>query len=222
MYLGPAPDAAPQETSATRIAYTRLSRMIVTGELAPGTRLKIETLREVLEVGASPIREALSLLTSDQLVVRLDQRGFRTAETSRENFEEILDLRCTLEAKALRQSMERADEAYAEQLILAHHRMATSPAQDRDLFERRHKDFHLALIAACDGPLLLRFCAQLYDLNIRYRYIAGAAADYVGRNVADEHQGILDAVLARDVARAQRLLIEHYKATGAFLSERID
>ena len=71
-------------------------------ELAPGEKLKIDGLRRRLETGASPIREALSLLTSDNLVERLDQRGFRTAEVSAENFHEILVLRCTLEDLALR------------------------------------------------------------------------------------------------------------------------
>ncbi|WP_299192435.1 GntR family transcriptional regulator [uncultured Litoreibacter sp.] len=221
MYLGSDSNNPPSENSATRVAYNRLRRMIVTGDLAPGTRLKIESLREALGVGASPIREALSLLTSDQLVVRLDQRGFRTADTSLENFEEILELRCTLEAKALRQSMEKATESYSEALIVAHHRMTRAEDQGREVFEQRHKEFHLALIGNCGSPLLLRFCDQLYDLNIRYRYIAGASSDYDGRNVSEEHQSILQATLGGDIKGARTQLIDHYRSTGAFLSKRI-
>lgn len=58
----------------------------------------------LLDMGASPICEALSLLTSDMLVERIGQRGFRAAPASPANFEEILKLRCTLEDMALRQS----------------------------------------------------------------------------------------------------------------------
>lgn len=221
MYLGDDPNVQPVENSATRVAYNRLRRMIVTGALAPGAKLKIDNLRDTLDLGASPIREALSLLTSDQLVVRLDQRGFRTAETSRENFEEILELRCTLEGKALRQSMKHASDEHSETLILAFHRMTRVPNTDPERFEQRHKAFHMALIGNCGSPLLLRFCDQLYDLNIRYRYIAGASSNYDGRNVADEHQQIMDAVLGGDARKAEKLLISHYRATGSFLSKRI-
>ena len=70
-------NAEGKESSATRSAYVSLREMILTGKLAAGEKLKIEQLRAMLDTGASPVREALSLLTSDMLVERLDQRGFR-------------------------------------------------------------------------------------------------------------------------------------------------
>jgi len=193
----------------------------LTGDLAPGEKLKIEDLKQKLGLGATAIREALSQLSSEQLVIRLDQRGFRAAEANRADFEELLDLRCTLESKALRQSIANADDEWLESLLLVHHRMTRAKAQGREVFEQKHKDFHMALIGQSNSPLLLRFCSQLYDLNIRYRYIAGGPAGYDKRDVAAEHQAILDAVLARDVETADRLLMEHYRTTGAFLSARL-
>ncbi|MGJ8610596.1 MAG: FCD domain-containing protein, partial [Octadecabacter sp.] len=84
-------------------------------------------------------------------------------------------------------------------------------------FEREHKNFHMELIGNCNSPLLLRYCSQLYDLNIRYRFLAGRSIDYKGRKVNDEHQDILDAVVAGESDRAAELLGSHYKTTGAFL-----
>ena len=80
----------------------------------------------------------------------------------------------------------------------------------------------MALIGNCNSPLLLRFCVQLYDLNIRYRYLAGRSAGYQGRKVDDEHKQILDAVIAGHVDEAENLLRSHYETTGAFLSVYID
>ena len=68
--------------SATTLAYNKLRWLILTGDLAPGEKLKISALRDMLKTGASPVREALSLLVSDQLVVRHEQRGFSAAATS--------------------------------------------------------------------------------------------------------------------------------------------
>ncbi len=191
--------------------------MLLTGGLAPGEKLKIDRLRKVLDVGASPIREALSLLVSDQLVVRHEQRGFQAALTSRENFDEILSLRSTLEGKALRKSMERATPEWIEDLVLIHHRMTRTKSEGVEAFEVEHKNFHMALIGNCNSPLLIRICDQLYDLNIRYRYIAGRSKDYKGRRVDDEHQDILNAVIAEDPSEAVRLLLLHYERTGDFL-----
>ena len=98
-------EAINSPQSSTQRAYHILRDRIITGRIPPGQRLKIDTLKESLDTGASPIREALSLLTSDQLVDRIDQRGFRVAESSREQFREILDLRCNLEDLAVRDSL---------------------------------------------------------------------------------------------------------------------
>jgi DNA-binding GntR family transcriptional regulator len=171
-----------------------------------------------LDTGASPVREALSLLTSDLLVERLDQRGFRAAETNRENFVEILTLRCELEEMALRQSIANADEAWEDALVLAHHKMVREGRENLEAFEERHKVFHMALLANCRSPILLKFCSQLYDLNIRYRYIAGRALDYQKRDVSSEHAAILDAAVQREADLASERLLSHYRQTGAFLN----
>jgi DNA-binding GntR family transcriptional regulator len=217
MIVSITPDPASTQSSATQLAHNKLRDLILTGELAPGEKLKIDRLRKILGTGASPIREALSLLTSDQLVVRHEQRGFSAAETSRDNFQEILHLRCALESMALRQGLESQTDEWIERLIVVHHRMARYQASHADEFEQEHKNFHMALISNCNSPLLLRYCSQLYDLNIRYRFLAGRSFDYKGRKVDDEHQKILDAVVAGNADLSVNLLVSHYETTGAFL-----
>lgn len=204
--------------SSTLRAYMALRREIIFGRIAPGERLKVEVLKERLDTGSSPVREALSLLTSDQLVERIDQRGFRVAPVSAEQFREILDLRCRLEELALRDSLARGGTEWEESLVLVHHRLARTDRSDTELFETRHRAFHMGLIGACGSPILLRFCGQLYDLNVRYRYLAGTSSDYGNRDVAAEHRAIFEAAVARDADRAVALLVEHYRRTGAFLA----
>jgi len=211
----------PSSQSSTQRAYLALRSDIIFGRVAPGERLKIDTLKEVLDTGASPVREALSLLTSDQLVDRIDQRGFRVAATSREQFQEILDLRCRLEDLALRDSVAHGTAEWEEALVLAHHYMLRARLKDQEEFETCHKAFHMALLAGCTSPILLRFCAQLYDLNVRYRYLAGKSKDYERRDVDAEHKGILDAAINRDTELVCERLMEHYRNTGAFLAQQI-
>lgn len=211
-------DLATSEGSATQRAYHTLRHMIVTGVLKPGEKLKIDGLRKRLETGASPIREALSLLTSDNLVERHDQRGFTAAAISDENFQEILVLRSTLEDLALRESIANATQDWEESIVLAHHRMVRAEGGDMEQFEKFHKAFHMALLANAASPIMLKYCSQLYDLNIRYRYLAGSTLSYKHRDVGDEHAGVLDAAVARNADTASERLLNHYKLTGAFLA----
>lgn len=214
------PPVSPPVVSATQSTYQAIRQMIITGDLAPGEKLKIEHLKDRLQTGASPIREALTLLVSDQLVERLDQRGFRAAPVSQDNFSEILKLRCALEDMALRDSIAAADDTWEEALVLAHHRMARVDTGDIATFEERHKTFHVALLANCGSPILLRYCSQLYDLNVRYRYLAGRSQNYGTRDVPREHREILEAAVARNVDLASQRLLSHYQQTGTFLRER--
>ena len=211
----------PRSTqSTTQRAYLELRDAIITGKMAPGERLKVDVLKGTLATGASPVREALSLLTSDQLVERLDQRGFRVAQADQAQFQEILGLRCHLEDLALRESLQNGDADWEESLVLAHHRMSRAQNDHSVEFEAHHKAFHMALLDACASPILMRFCGQLYDLNVRYRFLAGRAKSYKARDVAAEHREILHAAVDRDVKKATELLLIHYRSTGAFLVEQ--
>lgn len=212
-------DTGGKETSATRTAYLSLREMILSGALPPGQKLKIEDLRRRLETGASPVREALSLLTSDMLVERIDQRGFRAAPASLANFEEILSLRCTLDDMALRKSIARTSPDWEESLVLAHHRMKRVAGSDT--FEDAHKSFHMALLSNADTPMLERYCSQLYDLNIRYRYLAAGGKSYQNRDIAAEHESILNAALNSDANTTSKALLSHYRLTGAYLSSQL-
>lgn len=213
--------------SMTSQIYARLRSDIMSGELAPGSKLKIEELRKAYDVGTSPIREALSLLTSDHFVDRMDQRGFRVAKISADEFDELLKTRCWLEERALRESIGNGDSTWEEQVVLSAYRLSRVPRTEKgDHFianaewERRHKHFHATLISACGSTILQKFCNQLYDQNVRYRQLSGSKA-YPTRDVAAEHGAICDAALARDANSAAELLVAHYTRTGNFLRDQL-
>lgn len=219
------PEKATPETngsSLTTQAFRKIYSMIIQGDLKPGEKLKIESLRNTLGVGASPLREALSLLTAEQLIERIDQRGFRVSHINSEAFDELLKTRCWLEERALRESMQSKDPDWEEQVLLAHHRLKRPDRtlEDGSLnseWEDQHKAFHMSLLSACGSSILLKICDQLYDQNIRYRNVSGI---YVSaeRKVGDEHSAILDYVLKGDEDKAVEELLSHYRKTGKLLS----
>jgi DNA-binding GntR family transcriptional regulator len=219
--------AGTDSTSITAKVYGRVRADILTGVFEPGQKLKIDELRQTYGSGSSPIREALSLLTSDKLVERVDQRGFRVALVSAEAFDELLTTRCWLEERALSESIARGDKDWEERVVLAeYHLSRTERSTSRNAFianqewERRHKAFHMALISASGSSILLNFCDQLYDQNIRYRHVAGRVA-YPKRNIEKEHKAIMQAALDRDATAAVASLLDHYQGTGSFLTKAL-
>lgn len=207
--------------SLTSLAHYRIREMVISGELPPGARIQIDILRTKLDMGASPVREALSILSSEQLVVRNEQRGFWTPEISAEDFGVLLDTRCRVEAMAFADAMARGGPEWEERIVLLQYRLNALDRQaNAKAWEDAHRQFHAALISACPSRYLLNFCAQLYDLAVRYRNVASLAA-YPERKISEEHAAIASAALSRDTDRAVALLVDHYRTTGDFLYQKL-
>jgi len=210
-----------QHRSLTSLAHARIREMVLSGALPPGSRIQIDALRKSLDMGASPVREALSILSSEQLVVRHEQRGFRAPDISAADFAILLDTRCRVEGIAFTDAIRDGGAEWEERIVLLQYRLKSLDRnEDAGAWEIAHRDFHAALIAACPSPYLLNFCKQLYDLAVRYRNIASVAA-YPVRKIEDEHSLIAEAALARETDAAVGLLLDHYKKTGQFLFQRL-
>ena len=82
--------------------YAQLRSDVVSGVCLPGAPLRIEDLRERYGASSSPLREAMFRLAAEGFLVLSSQRGFRTAEVSREELADLTDRRRDLEVRALR------------------------------------------------------------------------------------------------------------------------
>jgi DNA-binding GntR family transcriptional regulator len=211
-------DHAPATLAST--VYDRLRADILTGELEPGRKLRIEFLGKRYHTGHSPIREALNRLSSDGLVERRDQRGFLVAAASAEDLAELTKARCWLEGLALSESIAARTQAWEEGVVIAYHRLSRAPRsmspkvyRENPEWESLHRAFHLSLIAGCGSRWLLVFCAQLADQSYRYRRIAFQRA-FPLRNNTHGHQAIMDAALEGNTDKAVRLLQMHLRFTA--------
>jgi DNA-binding GntR family transcriptional regulator len=213
--------------SRTSDIYDRIRDDIICGRLAPGLKLKIDRLRDDYGVGATPIREALSLLTADGLVERLEQRGFRVAEMSDAEFGELLALRCWVEERAIRQAIATGGKEWEEGIVVARFHLSRTPRVPPDVnpaanaeYEKCHRAFHRSLVSACGSNTLLRLWNQLYNDANRYRYTARLSS-YERPDIGAEHDEIAAAVLTRDGDLAVQRLIAHYRRTGELLHRTI-
>ncbi len=205
--------------------YDRLQTDILTGKLQPGFKLRLKDLIEMYETGNSPLREALNRLSANGMVVREENRGFRVPPASSDELMELTRTRCWLEEIALRESIAKGDSVWEERIVLAFHWLARSARNKKKSsmtstpeWENHHREFHLALISACDSSILIRFCAELHQRSFRYRNLA-EVVEYRDRHEIEEHEELQKAVLNRDADKAVELLKRHYTVTSEILLE---
>lgn len=199
-------------------AYLRLREDIIQGKYESGARLRVEHLKDDYGVGAGTLREALSLLVSDLLVIAEGQRGFSVAPLSLTDLDDLTRTRILLESEALRLSLRHGDDEWEAQLVAAFHRLSiveqrirrTAP-QLRE-WEARNKTFHAALIDACQSHWLRRMLVILYRQSERYRRFA-IAKGTLKRDLHAEHTEIFEAAIKRDEKRAVAALVRHVDLT---------
>lgn len=217
-----------EEATGTTLANSlaiRLRASIMKGEIAPGERLNLGELKARFGISFSPLREALTRLAAEGLVVAEGQRGFHVAPVSEENLEELIRLRCMAETMALRESIRLGDDRWEEVLVAAHYRLCRVNPDRADTaadqaWESAHRAYHLALVSACRMPLLLKFCSTLHDLSDRYRrlFLMQAPRD---KRVPTEHLEMYEAALVRNADKAASILEEHIRRTGVNIQRAI-
>lgn len=83
-------------------------------------------------------------------------------------------------------------------------------------WEEHHREFHIALISACDSSILMDFCSELSQRSFRYRNLA-EVVEYRDRHELEKHRQLQEAVLNRDANKAVDLLKKHYTVTSQIL-----
>lgn len=220
------PRTVPDGSSLTQGAYERLRADLLACRLRPGARLKIGELCRTHSVGLSAVREALSRLTSEGLVVAEPQRGFRVAPISADELRDLTGVRARIEGMCLERAIAVGDVGWESRLVAASHRLSRTPEREagdpqrmNEEWSAAHAAYHEALVAACDSPWLLRLRGILYAQSERYRRLSVPLAG-VARDLDREHREIMEAALARDAGRAEALMTEHIEPTTRVLLGR--
>ncbi|MDP3519739.1 MAG: FCD domain-containing protein [Hydrogenophaga sp.] len=200
-------------------AFTRLRKDVLIGTFAAGTKLKVEELQQAYGFSSSPLREALSRLAQEGLVRADERRGFRVAPLSGDDLADITRMRLMLDVQALEDAIREGDDAWEAAIVAAFHRLekvesrlSDGPVILDDEWSALHRDFHLALLAACPSERQRAWSASLFDQAERYRRFSGRYRKSLKRK-STEHKRLMEATLKRDAATACALLTEHILGT---------
>lgn len=210
----------PQKLTQADAAYQQIRAEILDGRLLPGAKLNIKALEGRLDVSLGAIREALSRLSAEGMVLAEAQRGYRVSSISPEELIDLTRTRIEVESLCLSKAMKHGDVEWESRIVAAAHRMerlqrtpSDPEARTSNTWNQAHGEFHEALVSACPSVWLHRMRKLLYEQSERYRRLS-VPLDTDERDVQDEHRRLMDAVLQRNEAAALHVLQEHLMATA--------
>ena len=198
-----------KNASQSETAYRILKEKIVTIELPPASLLNEADLMTELNLGRTPIREALQRLAFENLVVILPRRGTIVADLNLRDLQKIFELRLELETCVVQFAAERAT---TEQII----EMETLFADADDIIHSGdyHRlilldiQAHRLLAQAAQNEFLAEILERLYTHVLRLWYVSLHKIKRLPEAI-EEHRDIIAAVKARDSERAVQIMRAH-------------
>ena len=217
--------ATPQGRTDAMDVSTFMRKEILVCHIRPGDRLKIHELCARYDVSNGAVREALSRLASEGLVLFEPQKGYSAMPVSKAELIDLTEARIEIEGVCLRLAIENRTVDWETEIVAESYRLGKIPErspEDNSLLNERwstaHSAFHHSLVAACPVKHLLRMRQQLFEQSERYRQLS-VPLRHADRDVQREHMDIKDAVLASDTDVALRLMRNHLLKTTKILLE---
>lgn len=194
-------------TDANR-AYRLIKEKVIKIEMSPGSVIRETELMEELDLGRTPIREALKRLESENLVIVKPRQGMFVADIPITDLIQIFEVRVELEALCARLATKRMTAAVLKQMKDLAEEYSSSDKQDLDCLFEQDRKFHMLLAQAAGNRFLMDEIEQYYNLSMRiwYLVLSNVKPDDVD---VEAHLKILRAVEARDHADASNHMRRH-------------
>jgi DNA-binding GntR family transcriptional regulator len=202
-----------RRSSLSNAIYEDLRERIVSGRVAPGARLTVVQIAEDYDTSQAPVREALTRLGQDGLVVVEPYRGFKVVTLSSGDIEDVLKLRIATDNIALSRAIKRIDDNEVAQLR-AHIDAMLEAAEKRDRMTLTENDvaFHTKICDIANS----HFLSVIWSSIITQARLATATANRGADDrslvqIASMHADILHAIERRDIPGAKRANEDHLK-----------
>jgi len=226
-------EAEPSGSQAVK-ALLRLREMVLAGDLPAGARIAELAIVERLGVSRTPIRSALMRLEQEGLLEALPGGGFAVRTFSERDVFDAIELRGTLEGLAVRLAAERGVSSLllsqAGACLDAVDAVLSRPALDDEAFHRYvalNERFHNLLSEMAGSGTLARELERVVRLPFASPsgFVVMQANSPRARDMLvvaqDQHRQVLDAIEAREGARAESIMREHARLAQRNLREAI-
>jgi DNA-binding GntR family transcriptional regulator len=207
-------DGAEGPRSQSEEAYLRIRDRIVSLDLAPGSVVQEARLREELDIGRTPIREALQRLAWENLVKSVPHRGTFVTDVNITDLARITEVRVVLEGHAARLAADRAGSSDRAAIATLLEEVQSERTQDESLrldqreLMRLDQRIHRQIYRAARNSLLESTLERYFNLSLRLWFMV-IDREVRLREAVEEHAALLGAILAGDGARAEESMQRH-------------
>lgn len=211
--------AMPKRQSNTQRLRDALEDDIINGRLSPGERLDSEALARRFGVSRTPIREAIQRLVASGLVRVVPKRGTFVAEVGLADLIEMFEVMAELEGMCGRLAARRITKQQVAQLQTALEGCADAAAKDDpDDYYYENGTFHDCIYSAGRNHFLAAESRRLHDRLKPYRRLQLRVRNRIQRSL-QEHEGIVEAIVAGDEALAEQRMRDHVLVQGERFSD---
>jgi DNA-binding GntR family transcriptional regulator len=211
---------ATEADSKSAEAYRAIKDMIVSLELPPAALLDERGLAERLDVGLTPVRQALRRLEWESLVVILPRRGTLVADLNDSDLGRIYELRSVLEPQAAELAAERGTEeqrAALAAVIAAMHAELKRTTPDRRALIALDRDLHRQIWAMAGNEMLEQTLEWLFSHVLR-RWNVSIDRNESRGSVMQMHDELADAIIAGNAKQARAVMVRHVAGFQASLT----
>lgn len=192
----------------------RLRDAIVTGQLVPNQRLVEADLATEYGASRGNVRIALTELSSEGLIERVQNRGARVRAVSSDEAVEITEVRGALESLCARKAAERVSSSEIEALCELGRRMTQAVEQnDREAYSAGNKELHALIIKVSGQQVAAETIKRLRGQAVRYQY---QLAQKPGRPAESlpQHMAIIEAICSQDANAAAAAMQAHLNSVA--------
>ena len=186
-----------------------LRQRIFNRELAPGSWIDELKLAEEYGISRTPLREALKVLATEGLVTMKVRRGAYVTEVSERDLADVYHLLALLESDAAGVVAVKASDAQIKELAALHKELEKAVGQ-RERFFEINETFHMRLLEIADNRWRDQMVADLRKVMKLNRHNSLLKSGRIEESLA-EHQGIMNALLARDAAATKQAMQAHFQ-----------
>jgi len=199
----------PPRKSLGQYVYDALKQAVISGEMAPGTRMIESRVAEAMEISRTPVREAFHKLEREHLVQRARTGGFFVVGLTRADVEETFGIRSVLESYAAKLAALKHGETDLAPLEKKVREYQDKLERGRlDALPKINTEFHDLLYALSRSPRLVKMINDMRDLIFRFRQVILKRED-MARLSNEDHLLMLEHMKRRDGEKVEQLVREH-------------
>ncbi len=196
--------------SLSDIATDSIRHAIIRGDFKMGQAVTEAALSTTLNISKTPVREALSKLESEGLVVSEKNKGYRIFSLSKQEYIELSELRFALESQALRYGFERNHSTLIKDLKeILKSMKGFLKITDREKYQTLDNDFHHVFFKSCGNTSITKVYDKHQSVIVATR-LRNLKKENINKKTSyEQHKQLLDMLINRDIDKAIFLLEKH-------------